>query len=48
MVGAFALIKMGPTMALPISFFTAVTIAMVAWLYILGKAVITIGSWLLG
>lgn len=34
-------------MALPVSFFTVVTIAMVAWLYILSKAVITIGGWLL-
>ena len=42
---ALSLIKTGQTMALPISFFTAGTIAMVAWLYILSKAVITIGSW---
>ena len=34
-------------MALPLSFFTAVTIAMLAWLYILSKAVITIGGWVL-
>lgn len=34
-------------MVLPVSFFTVVTIAMVAWLYILSKAVIMMGGWLL-
>lgn len=34
-------------MALPIIYFTALAIIMVAWLYILAQAAIIAGSWLL-